>query len=237
MLATELRRPLDEACDDTNHHAACSAEPFAKPDHRAKRHGKPKKPSYFNKPRRDEVIGGGFFVFRRGDAGRVRPGGLPYEHGTLEGAQAEAERLAGLSGGSYEVFGAALAADEPDTFAVCVALDAFWTEAFPDGPDGPLDYGFGHLSDDTAELWRKCRAAIAKAMSREGAPSQAQANEANPTLAAAAPELLDMIEKCAALLETFAETSAPGSVEWAMAGVMAEEARAAALAAAEPSHD
>lgn len=110
MLATTEVRRLEaadmEAAACGNHYAAGSAEPFAKPDHRAKRHGKPKKPSFF-KPRRDEVIGGGFFVFRRGvDTGRIRPGGFPYEHGTLEGAQAEAERLAAEYGGRYQVFGA-----------------------------------------------------------------------------------------------------------------------------------
>lgn len=110
MLATTEVRRLEaadmEAAVCANHHAAGSAEPFAKPDHRAKRHGKPKKPSFF-KPRRDEVIGGGFFVFRRGvDTGRIRPNSFPYEHGTLEAAQAEAERLATEYGGQYQVFGA-----------------------------------------------------------------------------------------------------------------------------------
>lgn len=104
QTTSELRRPT--LSGDSNVHAAGSAEPFAKPDHRAKRHGKPKKPSFF-KPRRDEVIGGGFFVFRRGvDTGRIRPGGSPYEHGTLESAQAEAERLATEYGGQYQIFGA-----------------------------------------------------------------------------------------------------------------------------------
>ena len=45
--------------------------------------------------RPNEVIGGGFFVFRRGNyANRVKPGPLPFEHGTFESAQTEAIRLA-----------------------------------------------------------------------------------------------------------------------------------------------
>jgi len=58
-------------------------------------------------PRKNEVIGGGFFVFRRGKkTGRVAPGSsLPYEHGSFEQALAEATRLAKLCPGeTYEVF-------------------------------------------------------------------------------------------------------------------------------------
>lgn len=39
-------------------------------------------------PREGEVIGGGFFVFRRGDStNRIRPSMWPYEHGTRESAE------------------------------------------------------------------------------------------------------------------------------------------------------
>ncbi|MBC8719265.1 hypothetical protein [Ochrobactrum sp. Marseille-Q0166] len=58
-------------------------------------------------PRKNEVIGGGFFVFRRGKkTGRVAPGSnMPYEHGSFEQALAEATRLAKLFPGEvYEVF-------------------------------------------------------------------------------------------------------------------------------------
>ncbi|MFD2650703.1 hypothetical protein [Brucella rhizosphaerae] len=58
-------------------------------------------------PRRNEVIGGGFFVFRRGkQTGRVSVAtSLPYEHGSFEQALAEATRLAKLCPGeTYEVF-------------------------------------------------------------------------------------------------------------------------------------
>lgn len=59
------------------------------------------------KPRINETIGGGFFVFRRGKkTGRVGVrGGLPFEHGSLEQAAAEATRLAKLfPGETFEVF-------------------------------------------------------------------------------------------------------------------------------------
>jgi hypothetical protein len=58
-------------------------------------------------PRTNEVIGGGFFVFRRGKhTGRVSVATtLPYEHGSFEQALAEATRLAKLCPGeTYEVF-------------------------------------------------------------------------------------------------------------------------------------
>ncbi len=59
------------------------------------------------KPRPNETIGGGFFVFRRGkQTGRVGiKTDLPLEHGSLESATAEATRLARLTPGeTYEVF-------------------------------------------------------------------------------------------------------------------------------------
>ncbi|MBB3608634.1 hypothetical protein [Rhizobium sp. BK602] len=46
-------------------------------------------------PRKGETIGGGFFVFRRGEeTGRIRPSQWPFEYATLPEAIAEAERLA-----------------------------------------------------------------------------------------------------------------------------------------------
>lgn len=59
------------------------------------------------KPRPNEIIGGGFFVFRRGKkTGRVGVyTTMPYEHGSLEQATAEATRLAALCPGeTFEVF-------------------------------------------------------------------------------------------------------------------------------------
>ncbi len=47
------------------------------------------------KPRPGEVIGGGFIVLRRGDrTKRFRTPLWPFEHGSLEAAQAEAAKLA-----------------------------------------------------------------------------------------------------------------------------------------------
>jgi hypothetical protein len=53
------------------------------------------------KQRKGEMVGGGWFVMRRGtDTGRVgcRPG-FPFEHPTLESAENEATRLAKLHPG------------------------------------------------------------------------------------------------------------------------------------------
>jgi hypothetical protein len=56
-----------------------------------------KKEPRFLKTRKDELIGGGFFVFRRfTSSGRIRisPKGMPFEHPTFEAASLEAVRLA-----------------------------------------------------------------------------------------------------------------------------------------------
>lgn len=46
------------------------------------------------KPRDGEVVGGGYFIFRRGkNTGRIRPSMWPYEHASLEDALAQARRL------------------------------------------------------------------------------------------------------------------------------------------------
>lgn len=72
-------------------------------------------------PRKNEVIGGGFFVFRRGKlTGRVSVATtLPYEHGSFEQALAEATRLTKLCPGeTYEVFqtSGAIATSNHDVF-------------------------------------------------------------------------------------------------------------------------
>lgn len=78
-----------------------SDEPMLRPDHKAKKHGRPK-------PRRNEKIGGGHFVFKRGrTTGRIktgRVGHIPFEHATLEDALDEAARLSVEKGGKFEVF-------------------------------------------------------------------------------------------------------------------------------------
>lgn len=105
------RRFVEEV--DTDYvpvNAAGSAEPFPKPDHKAKKRGRPNgKPSYMRRfpktPRDGEAVGGGHFVFRRGDStGRIRPCMWPFEHGSADGAHTEATRLAGEYGGTFDVF-------------------------------------------------------------------------------------------------------------------------------------
>lgn len=74
-------------------------------------------------PRRNETIGGGFFVFRRGKkTGRISVSqwNLQFEHATLAEALAEAARLAAKHPGeTYEVFATtgalALCQVEPET--------------------------------------------------------------------------------------------------------------------------
>lgn len=59
-----------------------------------------------------------------------------------------------------------------DLLAAVKALDAYWTVDFPDGPDGDVEYkaGLGGvLADDTVQLWKATRAAIAKAEGRTNA--------------------------------------------------------------------
>lgn len=72
-------------------------------------------------PRINEVIGGGFFVFRRGkQTGRVGVAtSMPYEHGSFEQALEEASRLAKLCPGeTFEVFqtSGAIATSNHDVF-------------------------------------------------------------------------------------------------------------------------
>jgi hypothetical protein len=98
-----MRPTLDITFDHdyTPTNAAGSAEPFARPDHKSKKHPR---------PRRNEKVGGGHFVFRRGGrTGRIKTGSilagkLPFEHPDMESARTEADRLQKLHGGRYDVF-------------------------------------------------------------------------------------------------------------------------------------
>lgn len=80
--------------------AAGSAEPFQRPDHKSKKHPR---------PRRNEKVGGGHFVFRRGGrtgrikTGNIMRGALPFEHPDAQSAFTEATRLQMLHGGRYDV--------------------------------------------------------------------------------------------------------------------------------------
>jgi hypothetical protein len=68
-----------------------------------KRNAQPGRPSYLKDPRdtrEGEAIGGGFFVFRRGQrTGRIRAPEWPFEHPTLSAAYVERDRLAALHPG------------------------------------------------------------------------------------------------------------------------------------------
>lgn len=70
-----------------------STKPKGKP-----RNTKPGRPPYLADPRKErdhETIGGGHFVFRRTkNTGRIRAPEWPFEHPTLDAAQAERDRLA-----------------------------------------------------------------------------------------------------------------------------------------------
>lgn len=59
------------------------------------------------------------------------------------------------------------AAASPDMLVALMAVDASWTEEFPDGPDGSRNWNnVGTLSSDTVAIWRSIRSAIAKADGR-----------------------------------------------------------------------
>ncbi|WP_309083755.1 hypothetical protein [Chelativorans sp.] len=55
-------------------------------------------------PRDGEIIGGGFWVFRRGDStGRIRPSVWPFEYGSEEAATVQADKLARANPGQIFV--------------------------------------------------------------------------------------------------------------------------------------
>lgn len=100
-----MYRPQPEDFDDmaTSAITASNAEPFPRADHKAKKHGRPVR------QRRNEQIGGGHFVFRRGrTTGRIKTGSIlagrmPFEHPNVASARTEAQRLQKLHGGRYDV--------------------------------------------------------------------------------------------------------------------------------------
>ena len=57
-------------------------------------------PTYLAKNRKNELVGGGWFVFRRGrKGGRIKPSPYPFEHPTRIAALQEALRLSAISPG------------------------------------------------------------------------------------------------------------------------------------------
>jgi len=135
MPSTTLRLLLEAAADAADFvndnypatNAAGSVEPMRRADHKSKKHGRPHKtaeragkPSYFRnfprKARDGEEIGGGHFVFRRGDGtGRIRPCMWPFEHPSMDSALVEAARLAVTYGGKFDVMStvASASGDKP----------------------------------------------------------------------------------------------------------------------------
>lgn len=100
-----MYRPTPEDFDDIRT-LASSAEPMLRPDHKAKKK---------SRPRRNEKVGGGHFVFRRGERnGRVTPSGYPFEHPNIDSARTEAERLQKQNGGRYDVLSVSSIVDGAD---------------------------------------------------------------------------------------------------------------------------
>lgn len=62
-----------------------------------------------------------------------------------------------------------LIAAAPELLAALKALDAYWLESLPEGPDGSrvVMSGLGTIADDTIAIWKQVQAAISKAT---GAP-------------------------------------------------------------------
>lgn len=113
-------QPTVEDLDDI-HVTASSAEPMRRADHKSKKHPRP--------ARQNEVIGGGHFVFRRHDDGRIHPRRDPYEYGTHGAASEEARRLSELTGGTFEVFSRSATPPVPvDWTALDEAVEAMWEE-------------------------------------------------------------------------------------------------------------
>ncbi len=98
-----MRRPTEELDSESYipQNAASSVERMQRPDHKAKRHSRPNANS---RPRANEQLGGGHFVFRRGKHGRIHPNPWPFEHSSDEAAITEAGRLAAATGGTFEVY-------------------------------------------------------------------------------------------------------------------------------------
>ena len=74
-------------------------------------------------PREEEAIGGGYFVFRRGDGtNRIRPSNWPFEHPTLEAAKGEALKLARSNPGyQFEVFSRCFSIEASESSAEAAA--------------------------------------------------------------------------------------------------------------------
>lgn len=130
-------QPTVDDLDDI-HVTASSVEPFSRPDHKSKKHPRP--------ARQNEVLGGGHFVFRRHADGRIHPRRDPYEYGTRADAVTEMNRLAELTGDTFEVY------SRSATLPVVVDFDAACLDAldelYGDDVDDYATEGSGDLYGD-----------------------------------------------------------------------------------------
>jgi hypothetical protein len=98
-----MRRAIEDIDSDgyVPQNAASNVERMQRPDYKAKKHSRP----HGNmRLRTNEQLGGGHFVFRRGNHGRIHPNPWPFEHASDEAAITEAARLAAETGGTFEVY-------------------------------------------------------------------------------------------------------------------------------------
>lgn len=96
QTAEPVARPTDDVCVQDAAHDPCPAQT-----------------KHQLHQRHNEQVGGGFFVFRRGTrtgrikTGHIKAGNIPFEHPSLKSALAEAERLAELHGGKFDILSSA----------------------------------------------------------------------------------------------------------------------------------
>ncbi len=65
----------------------------------------------------------------------------------------------------------------PDLLEAAKALDAYWTEWRPGGPETDDSDQLVQIADSTRVLWRQCRAAIAKALGTSTASPAEQSDQ------------------------------------------------------------
>lgn len=103
----------------------------------SERHAQPQEQKHFSKrgPRANEEIGAGNIVFKRGGHGRIHPKSWPFEHPDMRAAVAEAERLHGISGDTFEVY-ARVATVGPCDPAGGMPVETVWPTVLPQAEGG-----------------------------------------------------------------------------------------------------